>query len=204
MDERSATGVPEYTVAAKVLKDEPTSGEIKEFMREAAIMAQFKHPNVVSLIGVITVGAPAVLVLQFCEYGSLLSFLKKHTGFQELQLGSKYSLMTDIARGMAYLAGRNVVHRDLAARNVLVGSDFVCKVSDFGLSREIEAGNADYYSSAKGKLPLRWTAPEALKTRHFSAWSDVWSFGILCGEIFDNGEKVRWMFSIFVQLKKIF
>jgi hypothetical protein len=191
VDERSTTGVPEYTVAVKVLKDEPTSGEIKEFMREAAIMAQFQHPNVVSLIGVVTVGDPAMLVLQFCEHGSLLSFLRKHIGFQQLQLGSKYSLMADIARGMDYLASRNVVHRDLAARNVLVGSDFVCKVSDFGLSREVDSNSADYYSSAKGKLPLRWTAPEALQTRHFSTWSDIWSFGILCGEVFDNGEKVR-------------
>jgi serine/threonine protein kinase len=191
VDERGTTGVPEYTVAVKVLKNEPTGSEIKEFMREAAIMAQFKHPNVLSLVGVCTAGEPAMIVLQFCEHGSLLSFLQKHTGFQQLQLTSKLSLLADVANGMEYLASCNVVHRDLAARNVLVGSDFVCKVSDFGLSRELDANSADYYASPKGMLPLRWTAPEALKTRHFATTSDVWSFGITCGEVFDDGELVR-------------
>jgi serine/threonine protein kinase len=190
VDERSTTGVPEYTVAVKVLKNEPTGSEIKEFMREAAIMAQFKHPNVLSLVGVCTVGEPAIIVLQFCEHGSLLSFLKKHTGFQQLQLASKLSILADVTGGMAYLASCNVVHRDLATRNVLVGSDFVCKVSDFGLSREVDSTSADYYASPKGMLPLRWTAPEALKTRHFATTSDVWSFGITCGEVFDDGELV--------------
>ena len=69
-----------------------------------------------------------LIVLQFCENGSLLSFLKKHTGFYELKFESKLKIMCDIAAGMEYLAACHVVHRDLAARNVLLSSDFVCKV----------------------------------------------------------------------------
>ena len=58
---------------------------------------------------------------------------------------------------MAYLEERKVVHRDLAARNVLLSDDQVAKVCDFGLAREMTT-EAD-----GGKLPIKWTAPEALK-----------------------------------------
>jgi serine/threonine protein kinase len=128
IDEMSTRGVPEYTVAIKTLSNSPTSAEIKVFMREAALMAPLHHPNVLALIGVCTAGEPRMIALQYCDLGSLLSFLRTHTGFQALQLNSKYSVMLDVAEGMEYLAKKRLVHRDLAARNVLVNADCVCKV----------------------------------------------------------------------------
>lgn len=64
---------------------------------------------------------------------------------------------SDTASGMEYLEAKKVVHRDLAARNVLISEDCVAKVSDFGLARE------ECYNLDVGKLPIKWTAPEALK-----------------------------------------
>lgn len=64
---------------------------------------------------------------------------------------------SDTCAGMAYLESRHVVHRDLAARNVLVAEDNSAKVSDFGLARD------ENFSLDGGKLPIKWTAPEALK-----------------------------------------
>ncbi len=60
---------------------------------------------------------------------------------------------------MEYLEKRRVVHRDLAARNVLISEEGVAKVADFGLAWREEAVTAE----ASGKLPIKWTAPEALK-----------------------------------------
>ena len=60
---------------------------------------------------------------------------------------------------MEYLEAKKVVHRDLAARNVLISEDCIAKVADFGLARE-ECHN----STDMGKLPIKWTAPEALKS----------------------------------------
>lgn len=65
--------------------------------------------------------------------------------------------VSDTCAGMAYLESRHVVHRDLAARNVLVAEDGTAKVSDFGLARD------ENFSLDGGKLPIKWTAPEALK-----------------------------------------
>lgn len=64
---------------------------------------------------------------------------------------------SDVCEGMEYLESKKLIHRDLAARNVLVSDDNMAKVSDFGLTK------VDSKVSDNAKLPVKWTAPEALK-----------------------------------------
>lgn len=71
------------------------------------------------------------------------------------------------------------IHRDLAARNVLVCDDYIVKIADFGLARDLQ--DSDYYrKSTNGRLPIKWMAPESLRDRFYDSQSDVY---VICNEI---------------------
>ncbi|KAI4579269.1 hypothetical protein MJG53_001140 [Ovis ammon polii x Ovis aries] len=206
------------------------------------------------LLGNVTMGdfqgRPVMIVVEYMENGSLDSFLRKHDGhFTVIQL---VGMLRGIASGMKYLSDMGYVHRDLAARNILVNSNLVCKVSDFGLSRVLEDDPEAAYTTTHdlpedkedafvtqalhvfaikiidknfketslkytgekldsgylysdtmtilivmhgGKIPIRWTAPEAIAYRKFSSASDAWSYGIVMWEVMSYGERPYWEMS---------
>uniref|UniRef100_A0A8C4RUU2 receptor protein-tyrosine kinase n=1 Tax=Erpetoichthys calabaricus TaxID=27687 RepID=A0A8C4RUU2_ERPCA len=183
-------GKRDMSVAIKTLKVGYTEKQRRDFLCEASIMGQFDHPNVVHLEGVVTRGKPVMIVIEYMENGALDAFLRKHDGqFTVIQL---VGMLRGIAAGMRYLSDMGYVHRDLAARNILVNSNLVCKVSDFGLSRVIEDDPEAVYTTSGGKIPVRWTAPEAIQYRKFTSASDVWSYGIVMWEVMSYGERPYW------------
>ncbi|XP_062438772.1 ephrin type-B receptor 1 isoform X3 [Rhea pennata] len=185
-------GKREIYVAIKTLKAGYSEKQRRDFLSEASIMGQFDHPNIIRLEGVVTKSRPVMIITEFMENGALDSFLRQNDGqFTVIQL---VGMLRGIAAGMKYLAEMNYVHRDLAARNILVNSNLVCKVSDFGLSRYLQDDTSDptYTSSLGGKIPVRWTAPEAIAYRKFTSASDVWSYGIVMWEVMSFGERPYW------------
>ncbi|XP_063006272.1 ephrin type-A receptor 6 isoform X4 [Melospiza melodia melodia] len=227
-------GKREIPVAIKTLKGGYMDRQRRDFLREASIMGQFDHPNIIRLEGVVTKrsfptigvkslsrflragflnsilashpvagggslppsissGRPVMIVVEYMENGSLDSFLRKHDGhFTVIQL---VGMLRGIASGMKYLSDMGYVHRDLAARNILVNSNLMCKVSDFGLSRVLEDDPEAAYTTSGGKIPIRWTAPEAITYRKFSSASDAWSYGIVMWEVMSYGERPYWEMS---------
>ncbi|XP_043369137.1 ephrin type-A receptor 5 isoform X12 [Dermochelys coriacea] len=183
-------GKREFPVAIKTLKVGYTEKQRRDFLGEASIMGQFDHPNIIHLEGVVTKSKPVMIVTEYMENGSLDTFLKKNDGqFTVIQL---VGMLRGIASGMKYLSDMGYVHRDLAARNILINSNLVCKVSDFGLSRVLEDDPEAAYTTRGGKIPIRWTAPEAIAFRKFTSASDVWSYGIVMWEVVSYGERPYW------------
>uniref|UniRef100_A0A8D0CHX5 receptor protein-tyrosine kinase n=1 Tax=Scleropages formosus TaxID=113540 RepID=A0A8D0CHX5_SCLFO len=194
-------GRKETAVAIKTLKPGYTEKQRREFLSEASIMGQFSHQNIIRLEGVVTKYKHAMIVTEYMENGALDSYLRDHDG--ELSSYQLVGMLRGIAAGMKYLSEMNYVHRDLAARNILVNGNLECKVSDFGLSRVLEDDPEGTYTTSGGKIPIRWTAPEAIAYRKFTSASDVWSFGIVMWEVMAFGERPYWDMSNHEVMKAI-
>ncbi|XP_069465372.1 tyrosine-protein kinase ABL1 isoform X2 [Ambystoma mexicanum] len=170
------------TVAVKTLKEDTM--EVEEFLKEAAVMKEVKHPNLVQLLGVCTREPPFYIITEFMTFGNLLDYLRE-CNRQEVNAVVLLYMATQISSAMEYLERKNFIHRDLAARNCLVGENHLVKVADFGLSR-LMTGDT-YTAHAGAKFPIKWTAPESLAYNKFSIKSDVWAFGVLLWEIATYG-----------------
>ncbi|KAJ0240168.1 Serine-threonine/tyrosine-protein kinase [Hirschfeldia incana] len=184
-------------VAIKRIKNSCFSGrsseqerQTKDFWREARILANLHHPNVVALYGVVPKGPGESMatVTEFMVNGSLRHALQRKD--RSLDRRRKLMITLDAAFGMEYLHMKNIVHFDLKCDNLLVNlrdtQRPICKVGDFGLSRIKH--NTLVSGGVRGTLP--WMAPELLNgsSNRVSEKVDVFSFGIAMWEILTGQE----------------
>uniref|UniRef100_A0A915A392 receptor protein-tyrosine kinase n=1 Tax=Parascaris univalens TaxID=6257 RepID=A0A915A392_PARUN len=154
-----------------------------EFIKEAHVCRLLQHENIVKFRGIAIDEEPIMMLLEWCENGSLLDVLR-HKGPQ-LALADRTRFCVEAAQGLRYLEKNNVIHRDVAARNCLLNADMVVKMADFGLS---QASRFYKETNAETKMPIRWLAPESLNQNVFTTKTDVWSYGVLMNEVYTNGE----------------
>ena len=176
-------------VAVKTLKSGAPSTTKEAFEKEVNFMSRLNDRNIIRILGVCYEDTPFIM-MEYMENGDLNRYLQK---FKELSttdsepqgqitIGTLIHMTTQIASAMKYLASHNFVHRDLATRNCLVGSNYLVKISDFGMSRNLYESHY-YLVQGRCLLPIRWMATECYYGK-FSQKSDVWAFGVTMWEIF--------------------
>ncbi|KAH9502688.1 hypothetical protein Btru_069520 [Bulinus truncatus] len=197
----------EIRVAVKTFIQNGESTEAN-FIREICLACDLDHPNIVKVLHFAynnqisrndkgEAFSKVMLVMEHMNLKDLSSFAKKEMfspcgPTPDILL----KICIDIAEGMVYLSGSNIVHRDLAARNVLLTLNnygkIVAKVSDFGLARNMEENYRFYKIKSTDIMPFYWMPPEILEECNtFSSECDVWSFGITLWEAMSNGTHPR-------------
>jgi serine/threonine protein kinase len=157
-----------------------------EFLFEANRMKEFVHPNVLSLIGVTWDPIrKAMVLLPYMKNGDLRSYISNEKNRPTVRQLITWGIQ--VADGMEYLSSLKFIHRDLATRNCMLDEHLVCRISDFGLSRDVI--DRDYYlvprtTTTKDqdgqliqipprRLPIRWLSPESIESSKYTIPSDV-------------------------------
>ena len=170
----------------KIVIKRPISGTSpSEILKEAHILKQLKHSNILLLYDAITTGEPVCMILEYMVNGNLEEYLKNNS----LLLHQQIYVCKQVACGLEYLQEKLCIHRRIRVDNVLVGEKLTCKIND--LSSAIILQNHDEeYSAAKGfKIRVKWSPPEVLQKKRFSLKSDVWPYGILMWQVVMSGQE---------------
>ncbi|PUZ49615.1 hypothetical protein GQ55_7G340500 [Panicum hallii var. hallii] len=165
-------------VAIKFLRAEHVNDSSKvEFLQEIMILKSVNHDNVVRFYGACTKQRKYVIVTEYMPGGNLYDFLHKQKNNLDLTMVLRIAI--GISKGMDYLHQNNIVHRDLKTTNLLMGSDHVVKIADFGVSR---------HPSQDGDMTAetgtyRWMAPEVINHKPYDHRADVFSFAVVLWEL---------------------
>ncbi|KAL1220062.1 Phytosulfokine receptor 1 [Cardamine amara subsp. amara] len=182
-------------VAVKKLDPDALQG-FREFSAEMETLGQLNHPNIVRILGYCISGQERVLIYEFLEKRSLDYWLHEtadHDGGDDdddddengsLTWSRRVSITHDVAKGLAYLHGlaKPIIHRDIKSSNVLLDSDFVAHIADFGLARSMDASMSHVSTQVAGTMgympPEYWGGYTAATVK-----ADVYSFGVLMLEM---------------------
>ncbi|ONI04518.1 hypothetical protein PRUPE_6G325700 [Prunus persica] len=187
----------ESTVAVKVLHGD-SNQSFKSFKRECQILSEIKHRNLIRLVGYAWNTGFKALVLDFIGNGNLAQHLYPggiEEGACKLTSRERISIAIDIANGLEYLQ---------EGQNVLINTNMVAQVADFGIGKLISADKLEEHLSTMRSLrgSIGYIPPEYGQGVEVSAKGDVYSFGVVLLEMFTRKRATSNVFSDGLDLRK--
>jgi serine/threonine-protein kinase len=167
-------------VAVKVMHREMSEqpDQIERFRQEARAVAKISHPNVVSVIDAGEDHGYPYIVFEYVE-GETLKQRISRVGALDIQEAIAYAI--EIARGLSIAHARNLVHRDIKPQNVLIDDEGRAKLTDFGISRQLEQDGMTATGRVLGTTD--YVAPEQAMGQAVDPRSDIYSLGVVLYEM---------------------
>ena len=164
-------------VALKFIsKGGKSAADLAALRQEIAILRRLDHENIVLLLDFFETPRDVVVVTEYA-HGELLQVLQDDGS---LGAAAVRSVARQLVRALHFLHANRVMHRDLKPQNVLVASNGVIKLADFGFARALSASSV-LLTSIKG-TPL-YMAPEIYQDRRYDPSADAWGLGVMLFEL---------------------
>ncbi|XP_050370829.1 probable LRR receptor-like serine/threonine-protein kinase At1g56130 [Argentina anserina] len=169
-------------IAVKQLSASSHQGK-NQFVTEIATISSVRHNNLVNLYGFCAEGSKRLLVYEYLENRSLdQALFGKRT--LHLDWPTRFDICLGVARGLTYLheeSRHRIVHRDVKASNILLDSNLVAKISDFGLAKHYDDKMTHMSTRVAGTIG--YLAPEYAMRGHLTEKTDVFAYGVVILEI---------------------
>ncbi|CAN6689957.1 unnamed protein product [Malus baccata var. baccata] len=182
-------------IAVKRLSSSSGQG-MEEFKNEMLLISKLQHKNLVRIMGCCVKDDEKLLIYEFMPNRSLDTLLFNPMRRAVLDWGRRFNIIQGVARGLLYLhrdSYLKVIHRDLKVSNILLNEKMNPKISDFGLSRIVEAAQS-LSTTHKVVGTLGYMSPEYAMGGIFSEKSDVYSFGVLLLEIISGRKSTSFYY----------
>ncbi|KAG7099135.1 hypothetical protein E1B28_001007 [Marasmius oreades] len=158
--------------------------EVAEALRlEKNTLKLLDHPHIVRFLGFEETSNCLSIFMEYVSGGTIGSWLSRYGPFE--QDLTKY-FTKQILSGLGYLHGKGIIHRDLKADNILVETSGICKISDFGISKQADDAEGRAFTEMRGTV--FWMAPEVLEPREggYDSKIDIWSIGCVILEMWSG------------------
>ncbi|KAK6843815.1 hypothetical protein PG987_004675 [Apiospora arundinis] len=158
---------------------------IEALKREISLLRDLRHPNIVQYLGCSSSTEHLNIFLEYVPGGSVQTMLNSYGALPEPLVRS---FVRQILDGLSYLHNQEIIHRDIKGANILVDNKGTIKISDFGISKKLEATNILNGAAANKHRPslqgsVFWMAPEVVKQTSYTRKADIWSLGCLVVEM---------------------
>ncbi|CAN4126132.1 unnamed protein product [Withania somnifera] len=170
-------------VAVKRLHSSFENTYPQSFINEVKTLAGIKHRNIVNLYGYCSNAKHSFLVYEYAEKGSLSRILSNEVESKNLDWFKRVNIIKGVAFALSYMhqdCSPSIVHRDISSSNILLDSEYVARISDFGIAKFLkpDSSNCTVLAGTYG-----YVAPELAYTMKVTKMCDVYSFGALALEI---------------------